>query len=190
MSTWVLVCTEEYTWYLVHEKAILPIRAHPWNSTVSPGYQLIVLSVVIGELPFFNGLSCLASSSLELVPAPSTGLLTSTWHTRAQFGLLLPPVGCFLTTTVQPVLCYKWNRCSRPQVISWVSMAQIIILKHCTACCLPGTDCSLLRWKMHWHSCGCRREREVRVEMSRSWRRRRRKSGWELSCQGRCRPSS
>lgn len=107
MSTWVLVCTEEYTWYLVHEKAILSIRAHPWNSTVSPGYQLIVLSVVIGELPFFNGLSCLASSSLELVPAPSTGLLTSTWHTRAQFGLLLPPVGCFLTTTVQPVLCYK-----------------------------------------------------------------------------------
>lgn len=83
MSTWVLLCTEECTWYLVHEKAILPIRAHPWNSTVSPGYQLIVLSVVIEELPFSSGLSCLTSSRLQLVPAPSTQLLTSTWHTRA-----------------------------------------------------------------------------------------------------------
>lgn len=113
-------------------------------------------------------------------------------HTAVDFHLAhQSTLGCFPTTAVQPVLCYKWNECSRPQII-WVSMAQVIIRKHCTTCCLPGINCSLLRWKMHWHSCGCGREWEVRVETSqRSWRRRRRtKSGRELSHQGRCGPSA
>jgi len=134
MSTWVLVCTEERTWYLVHEKAVLSIRSHPWNSTVSSGYKLIVLSVVIVELPSSDGLSCLTSSSLELVLAPSTQLLTSTWHIRAWFRLLLPPVGCFLITAIQgcpgcPLLQMKQ--------ISF----RIGILKHCTTHCLPGINC-------------------------------------------------
>lgn len=106
MSTWVLVRTEECTWYLVHENAILSIRAHPWNNTISPGYQLIVFSVVIEELPSSKGLSCLTSFSLELECAPSTWLLTSTWHTRPQLRLL-PQAGRFPTTSVQPVLCHK-----------------------------------------------------------------------------------
>lgn len=69
MTTRVLVCTEECTWYLVHEKAILPITAHCWNSTFSLAHQLIDLSVVIEKLPFSSCLNCFTSSSIELVPA-------------------------------------------------------------------------------------------------------------------------
>lgn len=141
MSTWVLVCTEECARYLVHEKAILPIRAHLWNSNASLGYQLIVLSVVTEEIPFSDGLSCLTSSRLEFVPAPSTWLLTSTWHTRAQFRLLFPPVGYLLTTDLQPVPCYMWNKCSSlrsspgfpwPKLPSW-NIAQLVACLRLTA---------------------------------------------------------
>lgn len=184
MSTWVLVRTEECTWYLVHENAILSIRAHPWNNTISPGYQLIVFSVVIEELPSSKGLSCLTSFSLELECAPSTWLLTSTWHTRPQLRLL-PQAGRFPTTSVQPVLCHKWNKCSRAQI-----NYQITAVKQCTTHCWPVVSCSPSVWRVHWLSCGCRREREVRVEMSqRSWRRTKKKNNWELLCQASCRPS-
>lgn len=165
MSTCVLICTKERTWYLVHENAILSIGAHPWNNTISPGYQLIVLSVDIEGLPSSTALSYLTSCSLDLVPDPSTWQLTSIWHHSTQFRFL-PPVGFFLIAAAQPILIPKWNKHSRPQITFWFSMPEIIILSHCMICCLLEISCFWSAWRMHWHSCGCRREQEVKTEMS------------------------
>lgn len=164
MSTCVLVRTKECTWYLVHENAILSIGAHPWNNTISSGYQLIVLSVDIEALPSSNALSYLTSCSVDLVPDPSTWQLTSTWHPSAQFRLL-PPVSFFLTTaallssflieTSTAGLRSPGFPCLR--LSSWV-IARFVACLRLAAFGQHG-GCT-------WHSCGCRREQEVRTEMS------------------------
>lgn len=120
------------TWksYFAHQSSLLEQHGFP-------GHQLIDLSVVIEKLPFSSCLSCFTSSLIELVPAVD-------FHLAQQSTVQLPSSSSRLfpdLTPVQPVLCCNWNKCSRPQIISWVSTAWVFTLRHFTTCCLPRINC-------------------------------------------------